>query len=351
MISMRSMSSVSSSMTSSSSSSLLLLRTAAKKATGAATATQGGQLLEQRQRRFIASPAYRRHLLKIQKQEQYAKMLGGSQASVSFNNNTPAFSVDSTTKPVDHQVPTIDESKTMPTGFSELGNDVLLTIAEMGNHTARIEVLKRHIMAVDNVDYQEATKTFQQIAEKNREGVAIASLPYKIGITTALVAGFGAIPMVFDVNLAMWFNEGFVTMDIPPPNELDTPLEVGAWTWNWMEPAIGTASFVLLCLQFSRYVRCIRGLEFLLLFSLKTFDAASWSLYAMLLSHIYFDLGCAFVTLKRTNEKLGRPTVHRIPEKTTCEDVGKQFPEIRCRDPSRVRRDGSDDQSENVNLI
>mmetsp|Transcript_41833 Transcript_41833/g.100411 ORF Transcript_41833/g.100411 Transcript_41833/m.100411 type:complete len:296 (+) Transcript_41833:309-1196(+) len=246
MISIRSMSSVSSM-----SSSSLLLQTVAKKTKAAATATQGGQQL---QRRFIASPAYRRHLLKKkQQQEQHAKILGGSQLPTGFqNSNSSAFSVDSTTKPVDHQVPTIEESKEMPTGFSELGNDALLTIAEMGNHTARIEVLKRHIMAVDNVDYQEATKTFKQIAEKNREGVALASLPYKIGITTALVAGFGAIPMVFEVNLSMWFNEGFVTMDIPEPNELDTPLEVGAWTWNWMEPVIGTASFVLLCLQFSR---------------------------------------------------------------------------------------------------
>mmetsp|Transcript_8966 Transcript_8966/g.16118 ORF Transcript_8966/g.16118 Transcript_8966/m.16118 type:complete len:113 (-) Transcript_8966:129-467(-) len=58
--------------------------------------------------------------------------------------------------------------------------------------------------------------------------------------------------MVFDVDTAMWFNRKFVTMDIPEPSELDTWLEVGAWTWNWMEPVLGTASFVLLCLQFSR---------------------------------------------------------------------------------------------------
>jgi hypothetical protein len=30
---------------------------------------------------------------------------------------------------------------------------------------------------------------------------------------------------------------------------LDTFWKVGAWTWTWMEPAIGTASFVLLALQ------------------------------------------------------------------------------------------------------
>ena len=28
--------------------------------------------------------------------------------------------------------------------------------------------------------------------------------------------------------------------------------EVGTWTWTWMEPMIGTASFALLCAQFAR---------------------------------------------------------------------------------------------------
>ena len=29
-------------------------------------------------------------------------------------------------------------------------------------------------------------------------------------------------------------------------------MQVGNWTWGWMEPPIGTISFVLLVLQFSR---------------------------------------------------------------------------------------------------
>lgn len=28
--------------------------------------------------------------------------------------------------------------------------------------------------------------------------------------------------------------------------------EIGAWTWNWMEPLTGTLSFTLLTLQFAR---------------------------------------------------------------------------------------------------
>ena len=42
-------------------------------------------------------------------------------------------------------------------------------------------------------------------------------------------------------------NRQFVKEEIPKdPEMLDTVFKVGAWTWQWMEPAIGTASFVLL---------------------------------------------------------------------------------------------------------
>jgi len=150
------------------------------------------------------------------------------------------------------QVPSLDVAKAMPCGFSEMENEPLVVIAEMGNHKARKEVLRRHIMMVDNVEYEEACTTLEKIEQKNRENITLAVLPYQVGIVTALAAGFGAFPMVFDVDIAMWFNHHFVTMEIPEPSELDTRLETGAWTWNWMEPALGTASFTLLCLQFSR---------------------------------------------------------------------------------------------------
>lgn len=191
------------------------------------------------------SPAYRRYL----QQKQRAAVAIGS-GSV---QTPPSFSNDAKQQTDGHKtVPTIGMTKTMPSGFSEMENEPLLTIAEMGNHSARIEVLKRHIMMVDQVDYEQATKTFQYVAKKNREGIAAAVLPYQLGIGVAIVGGFGSIPMVFDMNTAMWFNHHFVTMEIPEPSDLDTFLEVGAWTWNWMEPVLGTASFVLLCLQFSR---------------------------------------------------------------------------------------------------
>lgn len=146
----------------------------------------------------------------------------------------------------------MEVARSMGWGFSEMENEPLAVIAEMGNHKAREEVLTRHIMAVDNVNYAQARKTLDEIASKNREGLMIATMPYKIAIAVALITGFGSIPMVFDIEVALWFNEKFVTMEIPPPDDLDTCLETGAWTWNWMEPVLGTLSYALLCFQVAR---------------------------------------------------------------------------------------------------
>merc|ERR1719356_593380 len=41
-------------------------------------------------------------------------------------------------------------------------------------------------------------------------------------------------------------------INLPDPHDVETVLEVGAWTWNYMEPVLGTASFVLLAAQFAR---------------------------------------------------------------------------------------------------
>ena len=43
------------------------------------------------------------------------------------------------------------------------------------------------------------------------------------------------------------------------PLEADTWLEVGSWSWNWMEPPLGTISFFLLCVQFAREQRMSIG--------------------------------------------------------------------------------------------
>jgi hypothetical protein len=148
--------------------------------------------------------------------------------------------------------PTLDVAKGMPVGMAEMSNETLCTISALGNHDASSEVLKRHIMAVDNVDYDKARNTFLKIADTNRRAVSLAVYPYFIGIGAGMVGAFGSLPMVFDLNTAVWFNEFYVTTDIPEPKDLETMLEVGSWSWNWMEPPLGTLSFSLLCLQYAR---------------------------------------------------------------------------------------------------
>lgn len=149
--------------------------------------------------------------------------------------------------------PGLAQAYAMPGRIEEFDNGTLITVAAMENHGARIEVLKRHIMKVDDCTYDEACNTFDKIAAANREGMWMAALPYKIGIATGIICAFGSLPMVFDINTALPFNEAYVTTDVPENQDLETMLEVGSWTWNWMEPPLGTLSFALLSLQFSRY--------------------------------------------------------------------------------------------------
>lgn len=150
------------------------------------------------------------------------------------------------------QEPSLTVARDMGKAFSEIENEPLVIIAEMGNHDARIEVLRRHIMAVDSVDYKKAGEILKEVAAKNREGLFLYSFPYKFGMVFFLFSGLYAFPMIFEINTAMWFNKDFVTMEIPPPDELDTALETGIWTWNWMEPIIGTATYTLVCFQLIR---------------------------------------------------------------------------------------------------
>ena len=90
------------------------------------------------------------------------------------------------------------------------------------------------------------------MAASNRKGMSIVTLPYKLAIATAVSAGVLSIPMIFHLDTVLWFNEGFVTSDVPEDKDLETPLEVGSWAWNWMEPPLGQISFFLLCMQFAR---------------------------------------------------------------------------------------------------
>ena len=69
----------------------------------------------------------------------------------------------------------------------------------------------------------------------NRAANGLYRLPYYTGVTLALGGGFASIPLCFDIDTAMWFNENFVTTDVADPEDLETPLEVvrqRRWSWS-----------------------------------------------------------------------------------------------------------------------
>lgn len=148
--------------------------------------------------------------------------------------------------------PTMEEAENMVRSYSEMPNDSLLILASIGDHDAHAERLRREIMAVDGVNYATACVKLDEVDGANNEYMGMLTLPYKIGIASFMFTGVASLPMVFHLGIAKWFNEEYVTMDLPEAKDIETWLEVGAWTWNWMEPVLGTLSFVLLAFQFTR---------------------------------------------------------------------------------------------------
>ena len=147
---------------------------------------------------------------------------------------------------------TLEETKKMPKLYNELSNDVIITMSVLGDQEAREERLIREIMSVENLTWKEAQSILFKMMKSNRNGLFIATLPYKVGIFTSVFAGLVSFPMIFHLDTVMSFNELYVTTDVPEAKDLETPLEVGGWAWNWMEPPLGQISFFLLCMQYAR---------------------------------------------------------------------------------------------------
>ena len=75
---------------------------------------------------------------------------------------------------------------------------------------------------------EKALKVFKEIAETNREGMFTAALPFYTGFGVSVVGAYASIPLVFNFDAVNWFNDKFVTADMPPPADLETWLEVGS---------------------------------------------------------------------------------------------------------------------------
>lgn len=148
--------------------------------------------------------------------------------------------------------PTLEYARQMKTSHSSMTNTDIIHLSSEGDVGARQEALIRNIMSVDSVEHDKASLVLQEILRTNKSLMHGHSIPYVAGLVVTLTAGTVSVPLVFDKTTATWFNDRFVTMDPPAPGEVETILEVGSWTWAWMEPIIGQISFFLLTLQFAR---------------------------------------------------------------------------------------------------
>lgn len=148
---------------------------------------------------------------------------------------------------------------------SELSNSALFLMArtdtsrKVHQAAAARERMRREIMTVDGVDHSKAIEMLLQINEKNSENMTLYKLPYTFGIVVARIAGVLSLPLVFYLPVAMKFNELVVHEALPEEGSVETMLEVGSWTWAWMEPPLGTISFFLLCMGFARELQVESG--------------------------------------------------------------------------------------------
>ena len=133
------------------------------------------------------------------------------------------------------------------------GEALFLMSAYPGVHLeASRERMLREVQLVDGISHEEAKVVVRKMASKNTENLFYGLLPYRVGIVTAVSAAWLSIPAVFSKSFAIAFNEKFVTTEVPHAEDMETMLEIGSWSWNWMEPPLGTISFFLLCLQYAR---------------------------------------------------------------------------------------------------
>ena len=107
--------------------------------------------------------------------------------------------------------PTLEYAKKLPKTFASMTNEQIMQFAELGIPEACRECVIRDVMVVDQIEYDEAMKVFNEIAKTNREGMALAATPFYVGLSAAVIGGYGSIPLVFNLSAVDWFNEKFVT--------------------------------------------------------------------------------------------------------------------------------------------
>lgn len=151
--------------------------------------------------------------------------------------------------------PSVRTAQMQPTHISEMAHSTLAHLALSGNHFAHRERMIREIMSVDNVTWEKAHDVLAEMDEYKERHYWYVTMPYRFGIVTATFFGIASCFLVFHPATAYWYGRQIANEDLPedkPDISAMTINQVGTWTWQWMEPMIGTASFVLLCAQFMR---------------------------------------------------------------------------------------------------
>jgi hypothetical protein len=150
--------------------------------------------------------------------------------------------------------PDVAFARHQPTHICQLSHQTLAQLAVLGHHATHRERLLREIMCADGVTWHEAHKVLELIDEENRKLHRVQMLPFMLGVTGSMLLGVLSTLFVFVKPTALWYGRCVANEDLPESVEIDdmTNFQVGTWTWAWMEPMIGTASFVLICCQFIR---------------------------------------------------------------------------------------------------
>jgi hypothetical protein len=148
--------------------------------------------------------------------------------------------------------PTIAQVKSMPRFTYEYSNEMLFFAARDPNsHDIHQERLIREIMVVDDVDYDEAAERMRVLYRHNFLASRYMLMPLHFGLGLCGVSAVGCFPLVFHYPTAAAFADLVAAVPEAPIEDVACA-NVGTWTWAWMEPMIGTASFSILCLQLLR---------------------------------------------------------------------------------------------------
>lgn len=184
--------------------------------------------------------------------ENYANIKSYTRTFSSTHSDYPGSSSDNCENKFEGGKPTLEYAKCLRVSYSSMTNGDLLHLSSEGDPKARREALVRNIMACEEIPYDDAWVILEKIINKNKKYIKLHDIPYKAGLAVSLSAGLASIPLVFHYESVLWCHDLFVSADIPEPQDRESVLEVGSWSWAWMEPILGQISFVLLTLQFAR---------------------------------------------------------------------------------------------------